>query len=52
MKNVLSHNIFCFLFILPCMGPLFSSQPELSIFAFYFQDGGKAGAQKDQGFGK
>ena len=28
------------------MRPLFASQPELSIFAFYFQDGGKTGAQK------
>ena len=33
------------------MRPLFSSQTELSISAFYFQDGGKAGAQKDRSFG-
>ena len=34
------------------MRPLFESQPELSIFAFYYQDGRKIDAQKDQSFGK
>ena len=48
----LFHNIYSVLFILPFMRPLFSSQPELSNFAFYFQDGGKTGAQKDRSFGK
>ena len=48
----MSHNIYLFLFILPLMRPLFSNQTESSTFVFYFQDGGKAGAQKDQSFGK
>ena len=40
-----------FLSIQPFMRPLFSGQQDLSNFDYYFQDGGKTGAQTNQIFG-
>ena len=46
-KSVVSCNIYLvFLIYFTLYEGLFASQPELTIFAFYFQDGGKTGAQK------
>ena len=39
-----------FLSIQPFMRPLFSSKQELSNLDYYFQDGGKSGAQTNQSF--
>ena len=39
-----------FLSIQPFMRPLFSGQPELSNLDYYFQNGGKTGAQTNQSF--
>ena len=39
-----------FLSIQPFMRPLFSCQQELSKLDYYFQDGGKTGAQTNQRF--
>ena len=39
-----------FLSIQPFMRPLFSGQQELSNLDYYFQDGGKTGAQINQSF--
>ena len=41
-----------FLSIQPFMRPLFSGQQELSNLDYYFQDGGKTGAQTNQSFWK
>ena len=39
-----------FLSIQPFMRPLFVSKQELSEIDYYFQDGGKTGAQTNQSF--
>ena len=39
-----------FLSIQPFMMPLFSGQQELSNLDYYFQNGGKTGAQTNQSF--
>ena len=41
-----------FLSIQPFLRPLFSGQQELSKLDYYFQNGGKPGAQTNQGFCK
>ena len=41
-----------FLSIQPFLRPLFSGQQELSKLDYYFQNGGKTGAQTNQGFCK
>ena len=41
-----------FLSIQPFLRPLFSGQQELSELDYYFQNGGKTGAQTNQGFYK
>ena len=40
-KNGSLHNSYWFFFIQPFIGPLFSSQQELSNLDYYFQDGWK-----------
>ena len=41
-----------FLCIQPFLRPLFQGQQELSKLDYYFQNGGKTGAQTNQGFCK